>query len=511
MKKYMAMLLVLILFLSMTSFPAMAQPYTYDSIHASIDLPEDTYETVLTPNTLENNAAFLSQQGTDVESARAEFEAEGILMKAYDTDNNRVFVFSALQTVDAQMYFDLNNQDEDMRREFRVSHKDGSAYGVLGYDYSSASWTNHGGNVLRFLNTQYTLRQGGEVSCYGYQKKTIRNGYTITLDMQVYGRKTKESDLNALNKIMDSFAFTEILPMPTLPAKLILSSTPPTETADDTFTVKGTTNSRANVTVTVLSLASSDSSLFTDTANSDGAFAVDVTLPREGVYTVTIAAEGENTLRSQVSYTVTYQEGLLSVSLLSQPGAALADETVVSGSTISGVDTQLVVNGPNGYAYDKSTTNKSFSFTVDTSAEGEYQFFLTFNKSGYSTRTFTYTGNRAMSESERKEAIRNQASSPEYSSLKKNTASYEGDTVTYTGYIAQINETKSVGEWTLVLATEKNGEDYDDLIYVIAASDPQVSLGQKVKMYGKAAGDFPIVNENTSYPRCELYFFESAE
>lgn len=510
MRKYMP-ILFLTLLLCLLSAPALAQTYTYDQIYASIDLPEDTYEVVLTPNTLENNASWLESQGTNVETAKEQFAAEGILMKAYDTDNDRIFVLSALQTVDAQMYFDLNNQDESMRREFRVSHKDGSAYGVLGYEYSSSAWTNYGGDVLRFLNTQYTLRQGGEVSHYGYQKRTIRNGYTITLDMQVHGRKVKESDLKALNKIMDSFAFTQILPMPTLPAKLILSSTPPAEASDDTFTVKGITNKKAEVTVTVLSLASSDSRLFTDTADSEGNFSVQVTLPSEGVYTVTIAAEGEDTLRSQVAYTVTYQEGLLAVTLTHQPGTALGDETTVSGETLSGVTTQLVVSGPNGYTYDKTSTSKTFNFNVDTSREGEYRFSLTLIKKGYTTRAFTYTSARTKTEAERSAYVRDNASSPEYSKLKSNLDAYNGDIVAFTGYIAQITETKSVGEWTLVVATEKNGESYDDLIYVIAASDPGVTQGQKVKMYGTVAGDFPVITENVSYPRCELLFFDSAE
>ena len=40
---------------------------------------------------------------------------------------------------------------------------------------------------------------------------------------------------------------------------------------------------------------------------------------------------------------------------------------------------------------------------------------------------------------------------------------------------------------------------------------PGVTVGQKVRLYGVVDGDFPIVNENKSFPRCELIFFESAE
>ena len=510
MRRYIFLFILSLLLLFTLCSSALAQTFTFDEIYASIDLSSSDYGVILTPSTLDKYAAFLTANGTDAESTADDFAAQGILLKAYDTENDRVFVLSALQTIDAQMYFDLNEQGEDMRKEFRVSHKDGTAYGILGYNYSSSAWKNYGGNVLRFLNTQYT-RQAGEESCQGYQKRTIRNGYTITLDMQVYGRKASENDLKALDKIMSSFQFTQILPMPMLPAKLILSSTIPAEISEDTFTVRGMTTPKAEVTVTAMSLASSDSVLFSDKANSEGEFSVQVKLPAQGVYTLTIAAEGAETLRTQFAHTINFQRGLLAVTLTSQPGNILSAETEVSGSTLSGVDTQLVVNGPNGYTYNKSTENKTFKFNVDTSADGTYQFNLTFAKKGYTTRSFTFTGTRSMTAGERIATVREDASSPTYSKLKQSLSSYEGDIVTFTGYIAEMSHSQSVGEWTVVLGLTKLDSGYNDLIYVICKEDPNVSLDQKVRLYGTVSGEFPIVNENKSFPRCELIFFESAE
>ena len=131
-----------------------------------------------------------------------QFEADGTLLKAIDEKNGRTLVITARKDLDAQTYFDLNNQDDDMRKEFRVSHTDGSAYGVLGYAYTSAKWQNYGKNALRFLRTKYSLHQDGQQICTGYQRRTIRNGYTITLDMQVTGRSAKDADDTALEKIM---------------------------------------------------------------------------------------------------------------------------------------------------------------------------------------------------------------------------------------------------------------------------------------------------------------------
>ncbi len=308
MRKWLTALLGALTLCLLLSVPALAQVYTFDGPHLSLDLPEDTYDVVLTPNTLESQAGYLTAQGTTVEAMAAEFEAKGILLQAVDTANNRTLVVTALQTVDAQMYFDLNNQDENMRREFRVSHTNGSAYGVLGYNYSTATWKNYGGSLLRFLRAKYTLKVGNETECSGVQRRTIRNGYTITLDLQVRGRGLKDSDDKAMEKLMSGLQFTQVLDMPMLPTKLSFSAEPPASTASDTFTLKGTSGKKAEVTVTVMSLTSTSSSVFTDTANSSGAFSVKVTLPSEGVYTLTVTAEAADSLRSQVSYTVTYQK-----------------------------------------------------------------------------------------------------------------------------------------------------------------------------------------------------------
>lgn len=116
-----------------------------------------------------------------------------------------------------------------------------------------------------------------------------------------------------------------------------------------------------------------------------------------------------------------------------------------------------------------------------------------------------------MTAGERIATVREDASSPTYSKLKQSLSSYEGDIVTFTGYIAEMSHSQSVGEWTVVLGLTKLDSGYNDLIYVICKEDPNVSLDQKVRLYGTVSGEFPIVNENKSFPRCELIFFESAE
>ncbi len=304
MKKTLAVLLILVL-LPILPLTALAQGYQLDLIHALIDVP-DSYALVLTPQNLEANINMLTMRDMDVEDTAAVFESNGILLAAYDDANSRTFILSALKTVDAEMYFDLNEQDSDMRKEFRTSHTNGSAWGLLGYTYSHATWTNYGGTKLRFLCTEYTFRENGAIEHYGYQRRTIRNGYLITLDMQVRGRTLKSSDEKALEALLSAFSFTVVEPMPQLPVRLTLTQEPPASLSTDQFTIKGTAVKKASVSVTVLSLTSGMSSVFNETANSSGSFSVKVTLPAPGVYTVVLNAEADGYLRTQFTYSVSY-------------------------------------------------------------------------------------------------------------------------------------------------------------------------------------------------------------
>ena len=487
--------------------PALADTYTFGDIRATVDIPSD-YELVLTPYNLSTKQDWIEAQGTTLEEITAEFETDGILLEAIDAENDRTLVITALRDVDGQTYFDLNNQDEDMRKEFRVSHTNGSAYGVLGYTYDSAKWANYGKVALRFLQTKYTLRQEGELVCSGFQRRTIRNGYTITLDMQVRGRTAKDADNAALEKVMKTFTFTEILPMPELPVKLAVSSAPPTETNEDTFTVKGTTAKKATVTAAVFSLGANGGRSYTTTAGGNGSFSLKVTLPAQGVYSLTLTSEAEGAITAQRVYSVTYQKGMLPVDLLQTPGDSLNDETVVNGSTISGAKVQLAVSGPINYT--KTVSGDKFNFKVDTSKEGTYHFVLSVNKKGLQERVFTFTGTRAYTDSEAREKIRAAAKKMTYANLPKNEN--QGKTVVLTGYITGVEE--SINEWVVTLAMSKSGNAYKEVVYLICAEKPAFDMGASVKAYGVTAGTYSIINDEggiKNYPRVNVEFIEAAQ
>ena len=484
---------------------ALAESYSFSDIYASVEIPKD-YEVVLTPNTLSRNAAWMTSQGMDYDATLNEFEADGILLKAYDGENNRILVITALKDLDAQNYFDLNQQDEAMRKEFRTNHTNGVGYSTLGYTYSSAAWRNYKGNTLRFLVTKYSLRQEGEQVCTGYQRRTIRNGYTITLDMQVRNRTAKDADNTALEKVMKTFKFSKILPMPPVPVKLTMSSIPPTETSEDTFTVKGTTAKKASVNVNVISMSGNSSKSYPVIANNKGVFSVKVTLPGQGTYSVIVTSEAEGAKQAQRQYSVTYKKGMLPVDVTQSPSSSLEDSTVIAGTTIQGAKVQLSVSG--AITYNKTSTSKTFKFTVDTSKEGTYNFVLAVTKKGLEAKTFTYTCTRSYSEAERISKTKSSARKiTSYAQLSKETS--VGRAVTFVAYVTAVNP--SINEWVTTVAFAKSGSNYKSFAYIISSFEPPAREGDKVRIWGTYGDKYSVQDTEgnvKTYPRVEASIIE---
>ena len=98
---------------------------------------------------------------------------------------------------------------------------------------------------------KYSLKTDGAVQQRGYQRRAIRNGYTVTVDMQIFGRQLETGDNTALNKIMDGFSFTEILPVPALPVKYVVSTHPPQETNSGSFKMTGKSTPGASISAVI--------------------------------------------------------------------------------------------------------------------------------------------------------------------------------------------------------------------------------------------------------------------
>ncbi len=485
MRAKVILLAALVLSLLLPGFSAGAEGYTFESIHAGVTLPEGVYETVLTPGNLKDNEAFIVSRGFTVEGLAADFEARGVLLQAYDQEEDRVLVVTALQDVDAQRIFDVNAHGTDVRAAYRISHGPRGSWVVLGYRYDAVSWKNFA-KIGRFLQLRYEYREGGDLVRRGYQRRTVRNGYSITVDMQVFGRQLKGGDNTALNKVFNTFTFSKILPLPPLPITLDETATAPVETSKPSFTMKGKTKAGASMTAVVMSFSTGASKVFETVANKAGNYTLPIDLPGEDVYLMTLTVHSEGLEDLSKAYNIRYQAGLLPVQITGAPPAELlSDELVLSGvTTESGVSARLTVNGVE--TVKNVPRSGAFSFPIDTSREGVYDIRLTLSKKGLQDRTFQYQTNRFLNEQSRQDAVRQSAASPGYAELLSNPDAYDGQTLTYEGYITKVENAD--GEWLLRFALRKTDQGFEDLMVLNAETEPAFAIDTPVRVYGRMVG-----------------------
>lgn len=506
-KLFPALLLSLLLALLMT-VPALAVDLSYDDFSATMTVP-DSY-TMVTLDNLAEHADLLAKQGYTPEDAKNDWETRGVRFQAWNEAGDMCIELSAVQDDFALQYWDVNTCTTDERATYRLGHSSdkNGYYRNLGYDYTSAQWKN-GKNYARFLVLQYT-RTHNSVTYAGYGRKTIRNGYSIYLECQVYGRNAKKADNNALETIMNTWKFTEVFPKPTGAAAktpVVFSETPPSETNTGKFTVSGTGTSGQHVILCLMRMSSGEAVNYDTTIPKSGKFSFDIKLGQEGVWLMTYTVEtGGEVLQEGKFNITTYKKTLLIVNLDSElPTTLLGDSITISGTTMKQTQVQCIVEG----RYDKSvTTNNSgkFSFKIPTDAEGDYEITLVFQKKNYTTRRFTSTASRELTDADRQEDIREQAIKPAYSTLTKKMTEYTGRYMVYTVY---IDHTEQVGEeWLTFAAMRKtNSGGLRDMVVISSKTQPTWTGGDQVRLYLQCTGSHTIEgDETTTLPAFEYLF-----
>lgn len=492
---------------------ALGDDYAFNNIFMSLSVPNGVYDTQWTPETLDAHSDEIVARGYTVEGLRRQFEDEGILLMAFDDDNDRVFVVTAVVDEQSKEIYDINEQTSSVRATYRSNHSNGTYCGDLGYKFESCEWKNFGDEQGRFLMLKYVLRQDGEVAYKGLWRRTVRNGYTITLDMRSIGRNVKSADINALNKIQDTVSFTTITGAPEAPLTMAFTAPPPAVANTDTFVIKGSTRSGAQVRAAFYSFRRSDkATVVTTTADSKGSFALEITLPSQDLYNgIVTSTVNEGTANEEMvehTFSVEYDEGLLPVSFTSDfPEFFTGDSFKYTGTTLTGVTIQVNVNGEN--TTKKTGNNRTFAFTVDTSKEGTYKIQVTFTKKDYDTRIIDYVVERQMDEEQRKAYTRDQSTSPEYASLSSKTDNYMDKIVRYKGYVTAQEEV--AGEWVITFATKKTGEKYANIIMVTNDEKVPYDSSTQLTLYGTVTGQhYTYVDEKTNLitPRVKLIFFD---
>ena len=494
---------------------ALADTYTFADQGATCTIP-DKY-TVITPNNVAQQTAWLEKNETTADVVKADFAQRGVLLQAWTAEKDVCVEITAVQDGYAQLYHNINQASADERKDYRTGHSSDKTgeWRAQGYDYTSADWKNYkkGG---RFLMLEYTRTVGGQ-TYRGYARKTVNNGWHINVEYQVYGRTPKKADNTALETIISTWAFPTTIgrasASTTNNANIIFGTVPPLETNSGKFTISGSGTTGMKVVCVAMRMSSSDAHRFETDINNKGKFELTVQLPREGLWMMTYTVFNGDTVVDEGAFdSITYDDALLSVKLNSKLPATMAltgNELVISGTTMKQTKVQCIVDG----RYNKQiTTNNSgtFSFTIDTSEEGLYNITLVFEKKGYDARRFRCEATREYTEGDRKDAIRAEAVKPTYKNLKDKITTYRGKYMVYTLNIKEVSET-STGYLTFAGMTKTKAGVYKDMVVVRSSEQPDWVEGGKARMYLKCLGTYELVDDSgtTEYPYFDLQWIEN--
>lgn len=507
----LAALLICLICVSAAAAAAGTTEYKLDKIQARLSL-SDSY-IVLTPDNLSEHAELLSSIGKTQEELAADWEKRGVMIQAWVPSMEACLEISAVADEDGVKYYDIDAQTRKTRDAYRNTYAKGTKYSSMGYTFTAASWKKYtkGG---RFLNLKYKHTENG-YTYRGYAARTIRNGYTITLDYQVYKRRLEQKDARTLSKVTETVSFDALIPTPASATGLIsFTSVPPEETNNAEFTVAGTTTPNAHLIGVLMRTSNSDATRIETDAGKSGKFKMNVKLPTEGIWcmTITVCINNEEAAFEQLG-TITYDATHLPLSLNQKmPQEFQGDEYELSGRTVKNVSVQCVVQCDGQPVYEKiikTNATGKFRFDIPTSKEGQYSVVLSLQKKKFITRRDDWTVTRTLTELDKLKQEKGKAIKPAYSTLIKKMDGYMGRVM---GYKVYIKEIKQVGdEWLIEAAlTRTRKGTLKDLIVITAAEDPGFLPDSEHKMYGTFIGTHSIVSEEDteSLPAFDLLFWE---
>lgn len=533
----MAILLILV---ALCASAVAETEYALKPCSGKMAIDENTY-VVLTPDNLADHPDLLKNIQKTKDELLADWEARGVQLQAWTKKMDTCLEVTVIQDEESEQFYDLERQTRQVRNEYlqlhRVSNK---KYIQMGYTFYNLEWKKQklGGNFLIFEYKR--MNEAG--LCRGLMRKTVRNGWTIVLDYQVFDRLPRRSDTDYLNRIANTVEFEVIEPKPVdasaapaadgaegageTPVQTIVSGSasgllkitvpPPSETNMESFTIEGTTTPGAHLIGVAMRWSASTPLKFTTDATKAGNFKLKITLPDEGVWLVTLNLEVNGAIvAEEVFDTTTFSRTTLPVTLAAAvPEKLSSNELVLSGTTSKGVDIQCIVTNTAApdHPYDESVrTNGTgkFRFKVPTAAEGTYDITLVFSKKNYNTKRLTYTAVRTLTEQEKQAKSTAKAIHPGYAALNKKLETYIGQTMVYKAYIVEVTQNGS--DWIITAALKKSAKKgYSDFLVFDATEDPGLMVDTQFKLYGICIGSYPVQSEegDTSYPRFEYLYAE---
>ncbi len=534
MRKTLLLILVLLLTLVCAGASADTEYSLGEGISGKISLNEASY-IVLTPDNLAEHPDTLAKIGKTSEELKGDWETRKVLLQAWSKDMKTCVEISVIQDDDSARLIDLEIKSNADRRQYLKDLM--AAYRNQGYNVSDSEIKLHAksGHYMVF---NYSCKEEDGKTRRGVMRKTVRNGYSLIVDYQVYDRKPTKTDRDKGRKLINGIVIdkkeTLVTPAPVSQSSAVELTDPsasgdtaspykgslkitvnaPEETNTGVFTIEGTAWPESEIIIVAIPGAGEPTQYPARTTKA-GNFKVKVKLPKENYYNIGANMYVDSVrVEDQFLQFVKYKSTLLPVEWDAPvPEEVVTDELVISGTTVKNVSIQCLVTNGGDTTYDhvvKTNGTGKFKFKIPMTVEADYEITVVFSKKNLDNVRKTFNTKRIPSPQAVQARTASKAIHPAYNLLTKKNSSYIGKTMVYSVYIVKVSRDETNEEWNITAALKRSRKgEYSQFLNFVSAEDPQLeeNSDKKIKLYGICKGTYLVQSEEggtEGYPDFDL-------
>ena len=504
MKKDILVILLLALLLALA--PAQAQRIEMEDVYLSFDYPDSWL--VVSEQLSKVMAPLLSEAGIDGDVLAQELVDQHVASRAYSEDfTQRLSVITLADDLSGEI-FDMKNVTDAQRKTMRSRAEANRLFETTGLRTQDTEWQKEGGAY--WLYVHYIVTRGDKTVGRGVRYMTVKNGMYVILDWQKDAERFSNRDLSAFRKRIADLTVTRTITEPVHSVKLTASI--PSETSVSDLVITGETGANASLIAEAPDAMGIMQTLSVGRAGESGRFSLNVSLPEEGEYDITLTAQSEGMNPSSVTGAVVYSAKTLPVSGIPEDGATVDTDTVkLSGKTLAGVQMQLVT--PFGLSKKRAGNDGTFSFSLTTDTAGEYRYTLILDKDGFNQRRIAFTLARVMTDDQQKDAVRRQAEKISYKNLQRDLPENQGKTMSLYGPVISVSASGGAHYVRMQFNKGADGVWYNPVV-IVSDADMGAKEGDMLACVVRVAGVFEeqdAQGEPVMVPRFELLFVDKVE
>ena len=468
---------------------ALAQGATYVFPYEGFRYTQADGETVLTQTNLEQSESLIASLGTTVDAVRASYIASGIVMEVLPDAGGQI----AVSVADAGAFSSvrsISRMAEDQLAAFAAQFADSGLYETCELTETDPVCVRLTSSAMVASMPVYTLRYA-----------TLHLGRLYLLTETIVGRTPDETDDALIEHVLSGMELlssaAEPTPTPTaIPAPTPTPSPAPTPGIAETLSATGdltvegipaftnsaqlTLNGQAEPNAAV-SVTVGDRSIGRATADENGAFAVDVTLPATGDLTLTVSTE-----ESERSFAVHYELPYATLTII-EPVETTFTGTNIFVRGVTEPEATVYVTGKGMNTNVQANRNGNFSVRVFIYDAETLTFTLRTRARGFQESTTEITLTRELTEREGIALFREQMVSLTYDDLTRDVSRYAGRKFILRGKIVEFADYDGV-PCALVLTNNVSSGVWRDPIWVVLSNGETFDTGDIITFYLEGEG-----------------------